>query len=126
MTLWRRWLLVVLLPWAMAVHAQAPSYGGELEGFDYPAPVQKFAFKSQQLAMHMAYLDIQPSKPNGHVAVLLHGKNFAQRLGNPPMRYCNSMVFVSSFLIKLVFASPANQLLTSTVSSNWRTTPMPC
>jgi pimeloyl-ACP methyl ester carboxylesterase len=53
-----------------------PAYGGELEGFDYAYPVQRFDFKSQGDAMHMAFLDVRPATPNGRTAVLLHGKNF--------------------------------------------------
>lgn len=54
-----------------------PAYGPELEGFDYPAPVQRFSFTSQEEPMQMAYLDVQPTgNPNGRTAVLLHGKNF--------------------------------------------------
>jgi len=60
-----------------AVPPQAPRYGAELEGFEYPHPVQQFRFESQQQELHMAYLDLAPSaKANGHVVVLLHGKNF--------------------------------------------------
>lgn len=72
----RSWLALLACSWALLGQAQEAIYGGELQGFDYPAPVQRFTFTSQQQAMHMAYLDIRPSKPNGHVAVLLHGKNF--------------------------------------------------
>ena len=53
-----------------------PVYGPELEGFDYPAPVQRFRFESQRQPVQMAYLDVRPEKPNGRTAVLLHGKNF--------------------------------------------------
>jgi pimeloyl-ACP methyl ester carboxylesterase len=53
-----------------------PAYGPELQGFDYPYPVQTFTFMSQRQEMHMAYMDVQPKHPNGRVAVLLHGKNF--------------------------------------------------
>jgi pimeloyl-ACP methyl ester carboxylesterase len=69
----------VLLPAALlaAVPPEAPRYGAELEGFEYPHPVQQFRFESQQQALHMAYLDLAPSaKANGRVVVLLHGKNF--------------------------------------------------
>ena len=57
----------------------APIYGAELEGFEYNYPVHTFAFSSQGEKMHMAYLDVAPSKtskPNNRTAVLLHGKNF--------------------------------------------------
>jgi pimeloyl-ACP methyl ester carboxylesterase len=53
-----------------------PAYGGELEGFDYAYPVQRYDFKSQGNAMHMAFLAVRAASPNGRTAVLLHGKNF--------------------------------------------------
>ncbi len=54
-----------------------PAYGPQLEGFDYPWPVQHFRFTSQGEALDMAYMDVPPAgPPNGKVAVLLHGKNF--------------------------------------------------
>lgn len=54
----------------------APVYGGELEGFEYPYPVQRFTFQSQQQNLQMAYLDVAPEQPNGKTIVLMHGKNF--------------------------------------------------
>jgi pimeloyl-ACP methyl ester carboxylesterase len=65
-------------PAAIAADAkQAPSYGAELEGFEYPYPVKSFAFESQQQSLRMAYLDVTASgKANGRTVVLLHGKNF--------------------------------------------------
>lgn len=60
-----------------AVHAaQEPVYGPELEGFAYPYPVQQYHFTSQGVQLHMAYMDVKPSAPNGRTVVLLHGKNF--------------------------------------------------
>jgi pimeloyl-ACP methyl ester carboxylesterase len=59
-----------------APSADAPAYGPELEGFSYPWPVQNFEFVSQGLPLHMAYMDVKPTTPNGRVVVLLHGKNF--------------------------------------------------
>jgi pimeloyl-ACP methyl ester carboxylesterase len=56
--------------------APTPSYGPELEGFDYPFPVQHFTFTSQRQSLQMAYLDVKPEKPNGRAVVLMHGKNF--------------------------------------------------
>ncbi|HEX7912450.1 MAG TPA: alpha/beta hydrolase [Paraburkholderia sp.] len=53
-----------------------PAYGPELQGFDYPAPVEQYDFTSQGVALHMAYMDVEPAHPNGRTAVLLHGKNF--------------------------------------------------
>jgi pimeloyl-ACP methyl ester carboxylesterase len=58
-------------------HADPPSFGPELQGFDYPWPVHDFAFTSQGEAMVMRYMDVPPSgPPNGKTAVALHGKNF--------------------------------------------------
>jgi pimeloyl-ACP methyl ester carboxylesterase len=53
-----------------------PSYGPELQGFDYPFPVAHFRFASQDNDLDMAYMDVRPETPNGRTAVLLHGKNF--------------------------------------------------
>jgi pimeloyl-ACP methyl ester carboxylesterase len=71
-------LLSCLLSAAFAAGAQpsTPRYGAELEGFDYPYPVQRYRFRSQGEAVQMAYLDVRPERPNGRIVVLLHGKNF--------------------------------------------------
>jgi pimeloyl-ACP methyl ester carboxylesterase len=54
-----------------------PTYGIELQGFDYPHPIAHFEFTSQGQPMQMAYMDVAPgTRPNGRVAVLMHGKNF--------------------------------------------------
>jgi pimeloyl-ACP methyl ester carboxylesterase len=53
-----------------------PVYGAELEGFSYPGPVLKFAFVSQDIPLHMAYIDVKPTRPNGRVVTLLHGRNY--------------------------------------------------
>ncbi len=60
---------------AAPVH-DAPAYGAQLQGFDYPWPVRHFRFTSQGAALDMAYMDMPPEKPNGQAVVLLHGKNF--------------------------------------------------
>lgn len=67
---------LVLLAVSFSAFAQK-KYGPELEGFEYPYPVQYFYFESQQQKVKMAYLDV-PAKqqPNGNTVVLLHGKNF--------------------------------------------------
>jgi len=53
-----------------------PAYGARLEGFEYPWPVELYRFNSQGQTLEMAYMDVKPVRPNGRVAVLLHGKNF--------------------------------------------------
>ncbi|MGQ4273165.1 alpha/beta fold hydrolase [Terrihabitans sp. B22-R8] len=60
-----------------AMAQQPASYGPELQGFDYPHPVQRFEFSSQKQKLAMAFMDIAPQgTANGQTAVLLHGKNF--------------------------------------------------
>jgi pimeloyl-ACP methyl ester carboxylesterase len=56
--------------------AEAPAYGPQLQGFDYPFPVSHFGFTSQGETLDMAYMDVRPAHPNGRTVVLLHGKNF--------------------------------------------------
>jgi pimeloyl-ACP methyl ester carboxylesterase len=53
-----------------------PAYGPELQGFDYPYPVGRFAISSQRQIVRMAYMDVASKRPNGRTVVLLHGKNF--------------------------------------------------
>lgn len=70
-------LLALALPGSgFAEPLPQPAYGPELEGFDYPFPVQRYTFQSQRQALQMAYLDVPAATPNGRTAVLLHGKNF--------------------------------------------------
>ena len=54
----------------------AETYGPELEGFAYPHEVKRFGFTSQRQDVAMAFMDVRPERPNGKVALLLHGKNF--------------------------------------------------
>jgi pimeloyl-ACP methyl ester carboxylesterase len=70
---------LALLAWTPSSALAQPAdtqYGVELEGFDYPYPVQRFAFTSQGEAMSMAYMDLAPANPNGRTLVMFHGKNF--------------------------------------------------
>jgi pimeloyl-ACP methyl ester carboxylesterase len=67
--------LVMLLSGSLVVAAD-PSYGPELQGFDYPYPVLHFAFRSQGEQLQMAYMDVHRASNTGATAVLLHGKNF--------------------------------------------------
>src|ERR1700683_220921 len=63
-------------PSGAAPNDSGPSYGPELQGFNYPSPVLHFRFTSQGESLDMAYMDVTPEKPNGHAVVLLHGKLF--------------------------------------------------
>jgi pimeloyl-ACP methyl ester carboxylesterase len=60
-----------------AARAGEPTFGPELQGFDYPWAVHDYAFASQGDALVMRLMDVVPAgAPNGRTAVLLHGKNF--------------------------------------------------
>lgn len=57
--------------------SEGPSYGPELQGFQYPYPVEHFNFQSQGKSLQMGYMDIPATgKANGRSVILLHGKNF--------------------------------------------------
>lgn len=51
-------------------------YGAKLERFAYPFPVERFAMPVAGAPAEMAFMDVQPARPNGQAVVLLHGKNF--------------------------------------------------
>lgn len=57
--------------------SQTTGYDAELTGFEYPFPVKFHEFESQRQSVKMAYLEVEPEKPNGRTVVLLHGKNFS-------------------------------------------------
>ncbi|CRM41232.1 alpha/beta hydrolase [Pseudomonas sp. 25 R 14] len=80
MPLTRSFLLTGLLATcalpAMAA-TQDPSYGPQLQGFQYPYPVEYFDFQSQGQSVQMGYMDVPAKAPaNGRSVVLMHGKNF--------------------------------------------------
>ena len=74
----RRMLLPLHMVFCATVSAAQPAgpYGQELEGFDYPFPVQRHTFESQGQVVSMAFMDVAPAVANGRTVVLLHGKNF--------------------------------------------------
>jgi pimeloyl-ACP methyl ester carboxylesterase len=69
-------VLLTLATATLAIAGEAPAYGPELEGFDYPYPVKQFAFVSQGEKLHMAFMDVAPAAAPRGTIVLLHGKNF--------------------------------------------------
>jgi pimeloyl-ACP methyl ester carboxylesterase len=70
-------VLIAVLSVAAPTRAQDhPTYGVELEGFDYPHDVNRYRFRSQGSDVSMAYMDVKPGTANGRTAVLLHGRNF--------------------------------------------------
>jgi pimeloyl-ACP methyl ester carboxylesterase len=68
-----------------AATQDGPVYGPELQGFDYPWPVQWFKFHSQRQDLQMAYMDIpaDPRTANGQTVALLHGKNYCGATWEP-------------------------------------------
>ncbi len=61
------------------LHAQQLSvttYDIDLTNYEYPYPVQFITLNIQGEALKMAYMDVKPANANGHVVMLLHGKNF--------------------------------------------------
>ncbi|MCC8401477.1 alpha/beta hydrolase [Paraburkholderia sp. MMS20-SJTN17] len=71
---------------ASAPDDAGPAYGPELQGFNYPAPVERFDFTSQGVPLQMAYMDVKPAHGNGRTVVLLHGKNFCSATWDPTIR----------------------------------------
>lgn len=67
-------LALFLSPCALA---DTPSYGPQLQGFDYPYSLKHYSFNSQGETLQMGYMDVAPSgHKNGQTVVLMHGKNF--------------------------------------------------
>ena len=52
------------------------AYDAELTQAKYPFPVHFKTLNAQEQQLKMAYMDVQPQKPNGKTIVLLHGKYF--------------------------------------------------
>jgi pimeloyl-ACP methyl ester carboxylesterase len=64
---------------ASITKAQQPSikpYDIDLTNYQYPYPVQFITLNIQGEVLKMAFMDVKPSNANGHVVMLLHGKNF--------------------------------------------------
>lgn len=64
----------------------APVCGEQLEGFQYPYPLQHFDFQSQQQSLSMGYMDVKPAqRTNGKTVVLMHGKSFCGATREEPI-----------------------------------------
>lgn len=55
---------------------EMPAQDITLSQYKYPFPVHYLQLHIQGQPLKMAYMDVQPTKPNGKTVVLLHGKNF--------------------------------------------------
>jgi pimeloyl-ACP methyl ester carboxylesterase len=74
-----RFLICLLLAAGLTgcATAKETTYGPELQGFQYPYPVERFKFSSQGQSLQMGYMDVAAKgTPNGRSIVLMHGKNF--------------------------------------------------
>jgi pimeloyl-ACP methyl ester carboxylesterase len=69
-------LLLAGLPALADETPRVEALGARLERAEYPYPVTMFPVRSEGRSLEMAYMDLKPAHPNGHTAVLLHGKNF--------------------------------------------------
>lgn len=70
-------LFSVALLWTKAQTPDLPALDTVLSNYQYPFPVHYISLAIQKEKLQMAYMDVQPTKPNGHVVLLLHGKNFS-------------------------------------------------
>lgn len=68
-------LLTAFLP-AQAQQNTIPVAGPNLEGIAYPFEVNYISLNLQGENLKMAYMDVQPQKPNEKTVLLLPGKNF--------------------------------------------------
>ncbi|MCT2406611.1 alpha/beta hydrolase [Chryseobacterium antibioticum] len=67
-------ILISVVP--TLLFSQVKPLDAMLSEYQYPYEVHYIDFKSQNNDLKMAYMDVQPQKPNGKTIMLLHGKNF--------------------------------------------------
>jgi pimeloyl-ACP methyl ester carboxylesterase len=73
-------LTVVFSFTLLASKAQTPAIPAldtVLSNYEYPFAVHYISLSIQKEKLRMTYMDAQPTKANGHVVMLLHGKNFS-------------------------------------------------
>lgn len=76
----KRFVLLFFVLSGIAFHAQEKKLKVSdinLENVQYPFPVKFLDLKVQGESLKMAYMDLQPQRPNGKTVLLLHGKNFS-------------------------------------------------
>jgi pimeloyl-ACP methyl ester carboxylesterase len=69
-------IALILIISTSLLFSQVKPLDAELTNYQYPFEVQFLNFTSQKNDLKMAYMDVQPTKSNGKVIMLLHGKNF--------------------------------------------------
>ncbi|WP_090024464.1 alpha/beta fold hydrolase [Chryseobacterium oleae] len=77
MTYFRKTVAVIMLAAVPTfLFSQTKPLDAILSDYQYPYEVHYLDLKSQNNDLKMAYMDVQPQKPNGKTIMLLHGKNF--------------------------------------------------
>ena len=72
-----RQLLFILAALLLTSSAYAQkALGTRLQSYDYPYPVYFMPATVESRHVQIAYMDVRPSRPNGKVVLLMHGKNF--------------------------------------------------
>ncbi|MGZ0655011.1 alpha/beta fold hydrolase [Coraliomargarita sp. W4R72] len=69
-------IITFLLPILLSCFTVAQA-GIRLENFNYPFPVNNYAFESQRQPLEMSYMDVVPEGDPIDTILLLHGKNFS-------------------------------------------------
>lgn len=70
-------LLITLLLLMNLCRAQGlKPLDANLSNVAYPFEVHYISLQNQAQTLRMAYMDLQPARPNGKIVLLLHGKNF--------------------------------------------------
>lgn len=69
-------VVATAVPVVLPTYADFEPLGVAMEGWAYPYPVKMLQFELEGRPLRMAYMDVQPTQPNGKTVVLFHGKNF--------------------------------------------------
>jgi len=109
-----------LLPLSVLQASPQAGYGPQLEGFEYPHPIQRFEFSSQQQDLSMGYMDVKPTgQTNGRTAVLLHGKNFCGATWEATIKALSDAGYRVIAPDQIGFAAQASRVAISSASANW-------
>jgi len=73
---WLAWIFIIISVSAFPQQKGIEPAAINLENIAYPFPVKFINTSAQWQQLRMAYMDVQPDKPNGKNVLLLHGKNF--------------------------------------------------
>ena len=120
-------LAAVLIQAAPTALAQVHAYGPQLEGFDYPHPVQRFEFTSQAQALSMAYLDVAPaSAQRPHRRAAARQELLRRDLGIDDRRLDGCRLSRDRAGPDRLLQVQPSRSATSSASGNWPPTRMRC